>query len=73
MFGLDLAGLLGGAIITETVFSIQGIGRLAINSVTNADLPMIMATVLLAAVAIVIANDIVDVAYAFIDPRVRIA
>jgi peptide/nickel transport system permease protein len=73
VFGLDLAGLLGGAIITETVFSIQGIGRLAITSVTNADLPMIMATVLLAAVAIVIANVIVDVAYAFIDPRVRIA
>ena len=72
VFGLDLAGLLGGAIITETVFSIQGIGRLAINSVTNADLPMIMATVLLAAVAIVIANVIVDICYAAIDPRVRI-
>jgi len=73
VFGLDLAGLLGGAIITESVFSIQGVGRLAINSVFSSDLPMIMATVLLAAVAIVIANLLVDVAYAFIDPRVRIS
>jgi peptide/nickel transport system permease protein len=72
VFGLDLAGLLGGAIITESVFSIQGVGRLAITSVFNSDLPMIMATVLLAAVVIVIANLVVDVAYAFIDPRVRI-
>jgi peptide/nickel transport system permease protein len=73
VFGLDLAGLLGGAIITESVFSIQGVGRLAINSVFASDLPMIMATVLLAAVVIVAANLIVDVAYALIDPRVRIS
>ncbi len=72
IFGLDLAGLLGGAIITESVFSIQGVGRLAINSVVQSDLPMIMATVLLAAVVIVFANLVVDVAYAFIDPRVRL-
>lgn len=73
VFGLDLAGLLGGAIITESVFSIQGVGRLAINSITNSDLPMIMATVLLAATAVVLANLIVDIAYAVIDPRVRIS
>jgi peptide/nickel transport system permease protein len=73
VFGLDLAGLLGGAIITESVFSIQGVGRLAITSVFASDLPMIMATVLLAAVVIVFANLIVDIAYALIDPRVRIS
>ncbi|MBK5306660.1 MAG: ABC transporter permease [Frankiaceae bacterium] len=73
VFGLDLAGLLGGAIITESVFSIQGVGRLAITSVFASDLPMIMATVLLAAVVIVTANLIVDIAYALIDPRVRIS
>ncbi len=72
VFGLDLAGLLGGAIITETVFSIHGVGQLAINSVFASDLPMIMATVLLAAVVIVLANLVVDIAYAAIDPRVRI-
>ncbi|GAC1443647.1 MAG: ABC transporter permease subunit [Mycobacteriales bacterium] len=73
IFGLDLAGLLGGAIITETVFSIHGVGQLAISSVFASDLPMIMATVLLAAVVIVIANLLVDIAYATIDPRVRIS
>jgi peptide/nickel transport system permease protein len=73
IFGLDLAGLLGGAIITETVFSIHGVGQLAITSVFASDLPMIMATVLLAAAAIVIANLLVDVAYAVLDPRVRIS
>jgi peptide/nickel transport system permease protein len=73
IFGLDLAGLLGGAIITETVFSIHGVGQLAISSVFASDLPMIMATVLLAAFVIVVANLLVDIAYAFIDPRVRIS
>ena len=72
VFGLDLAGLLGGAIITETVFNIPGIGKLAITAVTNNDLPVIMATVLISAIFIVVANLIVDIAYAVIDPRVRI-
>ncbi|HUR75736.1 MAG TPA: ABC transporter permease [Sporichthya sp.] len=72
VFGLDLAGLLGGAIITETVFNIQGIGKLALTSLNNSDLPMIMATVLIAAIFIVIANLVVDIAYALVDPRVRI-
>lgn len=72
VFGLDLAGLLGGAIITETVFNIPGIGKLAITAVTNNDLPVIMATVLISAIFIVVANLIVDIAYAVIDPRVRV-
>ncbi|MGQ0467454.1 MAG: ABC transporter permease [Sporichthyaceae bacterium] len=72
VFGLDLAGLMSGAIITETVFNIQGIGRLALTAVQNSDLPMIMATVLLGAVLIVVANLIVDVVYSIVDPRVRI-
>ncbi len=72
VFGLDLAGLLGGAIITETVFNIPGIGRLAITAVNNDDLPLIMATVLVAAIFIVIANLVVDIAYAVVDPRVRV-
>jgi len=72
VFGLDLAGLLSGAVITETVFNIQGIGRLAVTSVFNDDLPMIMATVLVGAALIVIANLIVDIAYSLVDPRVRL-
>jgi peptide/nickel transport system permease protein len=70
--GLDLAGLLGGAIIIESVFSIPGLGRLAVNAVTDSDLPVIVATVLVAGSIIVIANVIVDLLYAVIDPRVRL-
>ena len=69
--GLDIGVLLGGAILTETVFNIPGIGRLAFDSISNSDLPMIQGTVLLGAFFIVTANLVVDVGYAFIDPRVR--
>ncbi len=71
--GLDIGVLLGGVILTETVFNIPGIGRLAYDSILNADLPMIQGTVLIGAFFIVILNLIVDIAYAFIDPRVRYA
>jgi peptide/nickel transport system permease protein len=69
--GLDIGILLGGAILTETVFNIPGVGRLAYDSIINSDLPVIQGTVLLAAFFIVTANLIVDVLYAFVDPRVR--
>jgi peptide/nickel transport system permease protein len=69
--GLDVGILLGGAILTETVFNIPGIGRLAFDSIQRGDLPMIQGTVLMGAFFIVTANLIVDVAYAFLDPRVR--
>jgi len=69
--GLDIGILFGGAILTETVFNIPGIGRLAYDSIINSDLPMIQGTVLLGAFFIVTANLVVDVAYAFVDPRVR--
>ncbi len=72
VFGLDLASLASGAIITETVFNIQGLGRLALTAVQNSDLPMIMATVLVGATLVVVANLIVDIVYSVIDPRVRI-
>jgi peptide/nickel transport system permease protein len=72
IFGIDIATLVGGAIITETTFSLQGIGRLSVQSVVNSDLPMLMATVVLAAAAIVVFNVIVDALYAVIDPRVRL-
>jgi peptide/nickel transport system permease protein len=69
--GLDIGILLGGAILTETVFNIPGVGRLAYDSIVNSDLPMIQGTVLLGAFFIVTANLVVDVLYAFVDPRVR--
>jgi len=69
--GLDIGVLLGGAILTESVFNIPGIGRLAFDSIQNSDLPMIQGTVLVGAFFIVMANLVVDILYAFIDPRVR--
>jgi peptide/nickel transport system permease protein len=69
--GLDIGILLGGTILVETVFNIPGVGRLAYDSIQNADLPMIQGTVLLGAFFIILANLIVDVLYAFLDPRVR--
>jgi len=73
MFGLDIALLVGGAIITESVFNLQGLGYLAINSALQQDLPIVLGVVLLASVAVALANLVVDVLYAFIDPRVRYA
>jgi len=69
--GLDLGILLGGTILTETVFNIPGVGRLAYDSIQNADLPMIQGTVLIGAFFIIMANLVVDVLYAYLDPRVR--
>ena len=71
--GLDIGILLGGAILTERAFNIPGIGQLAFNSISDGDLPTIQGTVLLGALFIVLFNLIVDVLYAFIDPRVRYA
>jgi peptide/nickel transport system permease protein len=71
MFGLDVALLVGGAIITESVFNIQGLGWLAIDGTLNQDLPTVLGVVMLGAVAVVIMNLVVDIAYAFLDPRVR--
>jgi peptide/nickel transport system permease protein len=73
MFGMDIALLVGGAVITESVFNIQGLGYTAINSATTQDLPTVVGIVLCAAVAVALMNLIVDILYAFIDPRVRYA
>ena len=73
IFGLDIAGSLSGAIFTEKIFDLPGLGNLVIDSVSNYDLPVIMGTVLLASVILVLMNLIVDVAYSLIDPRVRLA
>jgi peptide/nickel transport system permease protein len=70
--GLDLAGLLGGAIITETIFSLPGIGSLAVNAVVDSDLPVIVGITMVTATFIIVANLIVDLLYAVIDPRVRL-
>jgi peptide/nickel transport system permease protein len=72
LFGLDFGALVGGAaLLTEVVFGLQGIGKLTYDALKNLDLPVIMATVMYASFFIVAANALVDVAYAFLDPRVR--
>jgi peptide/nickel transport system permease protein len=71
-FGIDLATLLGGAIVTERVFGLPGLGQLSVNSITREDQPVVIAIVLLAAVFIVVANIFVDLLYAVLDPRVRL-
>lgn len=72
MTALDLGTFLGGALIIEQVFGWPGIGTLAWQAVQNIDLPMIMGTVLFSALAIVLANILVDIVYTLIDPRVAV-
>ena len=71
IFGLDLGLLLGGAILTEMTFSLPGLGQFTILAIQNQDLPEILGVVMLASFFIVMANLIVDVLYAVVDPRVR--
>jgi peptide/nickel transport system permease protein len=73
VLGLDIGILLGGSILTETVFNIPGIGRYAYEGIINTDLPVIQGTVLFGAFFIVVANLLVDIGYALLDPRVRYA
>lgn len=71
-FGIDVAGLVGGVIVTEQVFSIDGLGRTSVTAITQQDQPVIIGIALLGTVAVVVANILVDIAYAFLDPRVRL-
>jgi peptide/nickel transport system permease protein len=73
IFGLDLATLLAGTVFTEQIFGIDGIGRMALQAIGDKDFPIISATVLIAAVLVVVANVIVDIVYSIIDPRVRLS
>jgi peptide/nickel transport system permease protein len=74
LFGLDFGALVaGGVLLTEVVFGIHGVGFLTYQSLTNLDLPVIMATVVYGAFFIVLANALVDIAYAWLDPRIRLA
>lgn len=72
IFGLDMATLLAGTVFTEKIFNINGMGREALDAIKDDDFPIISATVLLAAVLVVVANVVVDIVYSIIDPRVRL-
>jgi ABC-type dipeptide/oligopeptide/nickel transport system permease component len=69
--GLQFGTLLGGAVVTETVFSWPGIGRLAVQSINNRDYPVVQCTVFVAALLFIVINFVVDVLYGFLDPRIR--
>jgi peptide/nickel transport system permease protein len=71
-FGIDLGQLIGGVVVIETVFSLPGLGQTAIVAINQQDLPVIIGTVLFASAAVVVANILVDVLYAVLDPRVRL-
>ena len=72
VIGLDLAALLNGVVLTETVFHWPGLGRLAFDAVLNLDVPVIMGTVLLSAILVVLSNVAVDLIYRVVDPRIRL-
>jgi peptide/nickel transport system permease protein len=69
--GLSFGGLLGGAVITESIFGLPGVGRLTIAAISDRDYPMIQGTVLLVAVSFILVNLVVDVIYAYVDPRIH--
>lgn len=73
IFGMDVAGLLGGAVITEKVFGLNGVGKLTADSIAANDQPVIMAVTLLSAFFVIVGNFVVDLLYTAIDPRVRTA
>ena len=74
LFGLDFGALVGGAaLLTEVVFNLHGVGKLTYDSLTNLDLPVIMATAMYVAFFVIVANALIDLLYAWLDPRVRIA
>jgi peptide/nickel transport system permease protein len=71
-FGIDVGALVGGVVVTETVFSLPGLGKTSIDAINQQDLPVIIGIVLFASFAVVVANIIVDMFYAVLDPRVRL-
>jgi peptide/nickel transport system permease protein len=72
-FGIDIGQLIGGVVVVETVFSPPGLGKTAVDAIGQQDLPVIIGVVLIASAAVVVANLVVDFAYAALDPRVRLA
>jgi peptide/nickel transport system permease protein len=73
MLGMDLGALIGGAILTETTFSLPGLGQKVLDAIKNQDLPFILGVTLITSLAVLVANLVVDILYAVIDPRVRLA
>jgi ABC-type dipeptide/oligopeptide/nickel transport system permease component len=73
MVGLQVGFLLSGAVVAETIFAYPGMGRLAVEAISTKDVPVIQAFVTIAAVIVVVANLLVDLAYTRLDPRIRLS
>jgi peptide/nickel transport system permease protein len=73
MLGMDIGIGLGGAIFTETIYGLPGLGRTAIRAIGNNDLPIVMGVVVFATIAIIVFNLLIDLLYAWIDPRIRLS
>ncbi|HEY7038846.1 MAG TPA: ABC transporter permease [Methylomirabilota bacterium] len=73
VIGLQFGALLGGAVLTETVFAIPGMGRLSVNAILNRDYSVVQGTILVGVFAVVVVNLLVDLTYAFLNPRIRVA
>jgi len=71
IIGMDVGTLLGGVVLTETVFSIPGMGRLLVEAINQRDTPCVLGTLVVMAICVAVSNLIVDLIYAYIDPRVR--
>ncbi len=73
ILGMDIGLVLGGAIFTESIFNLHGLGQQLVTSANQLDLPVIMGIVIFSTIAVVVCNLIVDIAYAFLDPRIRLS
>ena len=73
VMGIQMGTLLGGAVITETIFAVPGLGQLAVNSIYNRDSPMLEGVVMFSALSILLVNLLVDIVYSLIDPRIKLS
>jgi peptide/nickel transport system permease protein len=73
MLGMDIGLALGGAVFTETVYSLPGLGKTAVGALNNYDIPTVQGVIVFATIAIIIFNLVVDLLYAWVDPRIRLA
>ena len=73
MMAMQVAGILSGAVMTETIFSIPGLGRITVDAIKNRDMPLLQGSTIFAAALIILGNLVADIAYSFLDPRIRVS
>lgn len=73
MMAMQVAGMLSGAVMTETIFSIPGLGRITVDAIKNRDMPLLQGSTIFAAALIILGNLVADIAYSFLDPRIRVS